>query len=266
MYTLNEIEAMLRAEENDLRQRIVRSLGSSTIALFALYGQANERLELAGSGTLVCVGDSHYILTAAHVWEEILKHAPRLGITMTDEIGHKTPIDIATLVPTILKPQNSSWNEWGPDVAVLRIPSEYVGAIEAFHVFEHLEAPLRPLNAESLEAWIVIGNPKELGTFTDNRATVQISGRFVSPQSHERAEYDYFDFEMNADALGVKSFGGLSGGGLWRVLVYNSPETGKIDWAQRLKGVVFWEFPAKDGSCSIRCHGPKSLDLLMRAL
>jgi len=56
-----------------------------------------------------------------------------------------------------------------------------------------------------------------------------------------------------------KSFGGVSGGGLWRILAYISPTTGKIDWLQRLKGVAFYEFPPKDGGRVLRCHGPSSL-------
>jgi Family of unknown function (DUF6869) len=56
-----------------------------------------------------------------------------------------------------------------------------------------------------------------------------------------------------------KSFGGVSGGGLWRILAYISPDTGKIDWLQRLKGVAFYEFPPKNGGRVLRCHGPSSL-------
>jgi len=56
-----------------------------------------------------------------------------------------------------------------------------------------------------------------------------------------------------------KSFGGFSRGGLWRVLVYRSPVTGNVDWAQRLKGVIFRQFPIVDGRRIIRCHSSKSI-------
>jgi hypothetical protein len=239
----------------------VRSLGSSTVALFAVFdNHGSDRLELAGSGTLASVGDSYYILTAAHLWEEGLKSAMKLGITLTDNINHKTLIDVDTIVPTVLKPVASGWYEWGPDLAMLRIPSEHVGGIKAFHVFEVLNAPARLLNVDCLECWVAIGTPKELGSFTKNHAEVQISGRFVDPQDHRRGEYDYFDFQMDTTSPNMpKSFGGFSGGGLWRILVYCSPETGKIDWAQRLKGVAFYEFPVESGHRIIRCHGPKSI-------
>jgi hypothetical protein len=265
MPELTEIESMLRGS-GELRQNIARSLGSSTVALFAVFDDlGKEQLKLAGSGSLIFVGDSHYILTAAHVWEYI-KPAAKLGITLTDNINHRHLIDVAAIVPTAFNADGSGWNEWGPDLAMLRIPSEHVGGIKAFMVFEDVKAAPRPLHVECLEAWVVMGTPGELGTFTQSHAEVQITGRFVDPRLHNRGEHDYFDFEMDSSSPGMpKSWGGLSGGGLWRVMVYCSPETGKIDWAQRLKGVVFWEFPIKNGHRVVRGHGPKSIEAIVGA-
>ena len=260
MEQLAELEAAIKAD-TDLRQRIGRSIGSSSIALLALVDDhGKHQLELAGSGTLVIVRDAHYILTAAHVWEEVLKSALRLGITMTDNIDHKSWIDINAIVPTVRKQSGSKWTEWGPDLALLRVPPEYVGGIEAFRVFEDIATPGKPINAACLECWMLIGAPKELGTFSPIRADLQISGTFVSPRYHRHGEDDYFDVLMDTTAPDMpKSFGGVSGGGLWRIMAYISPTTGKIDWTQRLKGVAFYEFPSKDGARMLRCHGPSSL-------
>jgi hypothetical protein len=138
--------------------------------------------------------------------------------------------------------------------------AENIGGIKAFLVFEDVKAPPKPLNVGCLEAWVAMGTPGELGTFTQTHADVQITGRFVQPQLQDHGEYDYFNFEMDSSSPGLpKSWGGMSGGGLWRVLMFSSPETGKIDWAQRLKGVPFWESPIKNGYRIIRSHGPKSI-------
>jgi hypothetical protein len=251
---------MLRGP-GDLRQRIVRNLGSSTVALFAVFNSGGvDLLKLAGTGTLVVVGDFYGILTAAHVWKDVLKSAAKMGITLTDNISHKRLIDIETIVPTILKAYGSKWDEWGPDLALLRIPSEFVGGINPFQVFEELKAPGKPLNVDCLECWVAMGTPEELGSFTQYHAEVQISGDFVEPQYHSNGEHDYYDFQVDTTRPGMpKDFGGFSGGGLWRVLVYSSPVTGNIDWAQRLKGVVFWQFPIVNGDRVIRCHGPNSI-------
>lgn len=260
MSKLAEIEAMLRGS-GDLRQRIVRSLGSSTVALFAVSRSGgSDLLKLAGTGTLAVVGNSYGILTAAHVWEDVLKSAVKLGITLTDKINHKCLMDVAAVVPTIMKDKAAGWNEWGPDIAFLRIPSEFVGGIKAFQVFENLSALPKPLGVDCLDGWVAMGTPEELGNFTQTHAEVQISGDFVDPRSQSRGAHDYYDFEVDTQRAGMpKSFGGFSGGGLWRVLVYFSPLTGKVDWAQRLKGVIFWQFPIVEGRRMIRCHGSKSI-------
>lgn len=251
----------------DLRERIARSLGSSTVALFAVSNsRGQDILKLVGTGTLVVVHDSYGILTAAHVWEEGLKSAVKLGITLTDNINHKCLMDVSTVVATIVRDSTSEWNEWGPDIAFLRIPFEFVGGIKAFQVFENLKAPPKPLG-ECVECWVAMGTPKELGSFTQTHAEVQISGDFVHPRSQSRGEHDYCDFEIDTQREGVpKSFGGFSGGGLWKVLVYYSPTAGKVDWRQRLKGVIFWQFPLVEGRRTIRCHGHSSIQSLVESV
>jgi hypothetical protein len=264
MCELSEIEAMLRAHEEGLCSSIMRSLGSSAVTLFGVFDEkGKDRLELVGSGTLVLCGESHYILTAAHVWEKVLKSAVKVGITMTDNIDHQHLTDVAAIIPTTLPLNDAGWNEWGPDLAMLRIPPERVGGIKAYHVFEDVQAPPRLLGVDCLECWFVMGTPKELGVFTQSHADVQTLMCSADPQPHECGEHDYFDLLLDTNALNMpKSFGGLSGGGLWRVMVYCSPTTGKVDWAQRLKGVAFWEFPPENSHRAIRCHGPKSIAAL----
>ncbi len=246
MHRLTELEAAIKAD-TDLRQRIVRSVGASSVALFALLDDhGKHRLELAGSGSLVVVKSVYYILTAAHVWVQVLKPALKLGITMTDNIAHRSWIDIKAIVPTICKPNGSHWTEWGPDLALLRIPPQYVGGIKAFQLFEDVTTPGKPMNLPCLQFWMLMGTPKELGSFGPHYADVQISGTFVTPRYHRRDSQDYFDIAMDTTAADMpKSFGGVSGGGLWRILAYISPTTRKIDWLQRLKGVAFYEFPTK---------------------
>jgi|ERR1051326_1116288 hypothetical protein len=262
MSNLKEIESQLLGT-GDLRQNIVRNLGSSSVAMLALY---DNGVKFVGSGSLVFVGGSHYILTAAHVWVA-LQSASTLGITVTDNINHKFPIPIPAIVTTTFQPDKLEWNEWGPDLALLRIPPEQVGGIKAFQVFEHIMAPPKPLGVEALEAWVVVGAPGELGKFTPTHADLQISGRFVSPKAVTRAPYDYFDFELDSSGSDMpKTWGGMSGGGLWRVLVYHSSETGKIDWATRLWGVVFWQFPLKEGYRIIRSHGHQSITVISKSV
>jgi hypothetical protein len=61
-----EIEGILRDETSWLRESIVRNVGDFTVALLAICDAPNERLELAGTGTLVESGGEHFILTGRH--------------------------------------------------------------------------------------------------------------------------------------------------------------------------------------------------------
>jgi hypothetical protein len=267
MQTLGEVESLFRNSE-ELRENIARTLLSSMVALFAVFDDhGRDRLELAGSGSFVMCDDSHYILTAAHVWEEVLKSAVKLGISLVENINQRVLIDISAIAPSTLKANGSGWDEWGPDLAMLEIPKALVGGIKAFRVFEDLKAPPKLLGVDALEIWIAIGTPKELGTFTRNYADVQMVWSLVDPSLHLRGAYDYYDFRADTTAPNMpSSFGGFSGGGLWRVLIYASPSTGQIDWAHRLKGVAFFEFPVENGYRIIRCHGPATIQALTENL
>lgn len=66
-----------------------------TVALFALSGSAvGDALQLAGTGTLVVVGEEHYVLSAGHVWDKILRKADKLGISLREHVTHSYFMDI----------------------------------------------------------------------------------------------------------------------------------------------------------------------------
>lgn len=260
MASLNEIEDSLH-NDADLRQRIVRSIGSSTVALFAIsYVHGNERLKFVGTGTLAVAGEAHGILTAAHVWK-VIKPASKVGITMTDRIDHRYAIELSTIIPSVLDGGGSVPEEQGPDLAFLRIPGELVGEIEAYHTFENLQRPIQRLGVESLESWWAIGTPGELGACTETHASMEINGGHVHPK-YLSGDLDYYEFEVDTQGAGIpNSYGGFSGGGLWRVPMYFA--SGKIDWAQRLVGVIFHQSAPQGNRRVIRCHGPRTVASLL---
>src|SRR5713226_3076313 len=121
---LSEIEAIIR-ESDEQRQQLTRGVGMSTVALFAVFDSKDgDVLKLVGTGTLAVVGDFHYVLTAAHVWE-VIESAVKMGITLREDVDHRCLIDVKTIIP--VGPQKPIiWNEWGPDIILLRIPREHV--------------------------------------------------------------------------------------------------------------------------------------------
>jgi len=111
-----EVRARLEDKNPDLRNAIVRDLGSFTVALLCVSQlEGRDVLELGGTGTLVQFGDCGGILTAAHVWQKKLRKVPRIGITLKEAVEHKYLIDTQVVTPFVTDPP---WaEEWGPDMA-----------------------------------------------------------------------------------------------------------------------------------------------------
>jgi hypothetical protein len=262
MRDAGEIGPILQSEASGLRDKIVRNLGDFTVALLAIYGSPHERLRLAGTGTLVVLEGKHFILTALHVWEEVLKTADQIGITMKEDIVHCTVIDRHAVAP-FGPPKPAVWNEWGPDIVLLSVPNEDVGRIGAYRSFWNL-AGQRAVNAEVLEVGVLMGTPAESGMFTETYADVQINGLFLGPETQqERGEFDYLDYEIDLSLAVPREFGGVSGGGVWHVYLYWVPSSGEIDWKMSLHGVAFFQLPIIAERRTIRCHGPRAIQAAM---
>jgi hypothetical protein len=268
---LNEIAACLKGSEVAPLQ-IIREIGSSTVALFAVFNDKNgNRLELAGTGTLISVGQSHFILTAAHVWHKALKSAVKVGISITDDINHRFLMDVKTIVPCGPAKTNG-WDEWGPDIIFLRIPTEHLETIKAYKSLYDPKIDgnraVKTDRIDRIEVDVLMGTPHALGKFTKTHADVQIAGFFTlgAARYHTRGGFDYFDCVIDSSYPEIrKSFGGVSGGGLWAVRLYSSPTSGTIEWIRTLEGVAFYQLPDDNGRPSIRCHGPEAIRAAMPA-
>src|ERR1700693_3287754 len=254
----HEMEGMLRDEKSGLREKVVRRSGDFTVALLAIYNGSNERLALAGTGTLVIIGNANFILTARHVWDEVLSNADQVGLTLKSEIDHKCGIARKDFAVFGL-PRPAEWNEWGPDLVLLKIPAESVGTIAAYKSYWNMQGRIE-VNAEVLEVMVLMGTPAALGEFTDVHAELQITGMFLGPEKvQERGGFDYLDYEIDLSLREVpRKFGGVSGGGGGRVFLYCSQD-GTIDWKMSLHGTAYYELPIVDEHRPIRCHGPKSI-------
>jgi hypothetical protein len=56
----------------------------------------------------------------------------------------------------------------------------------------------------------------------------------------------------------------VSGGGLWRFFSRSSAETGKRDTVKVLEGVAFHQSALENNSRTIRCHGQRSIQTVVR--
>jgi hypothetical protein len=255
--SLDGIEAFLSGEDAEsIKQRlkVVRDTGMYSVVLLAVSEAGKP--EPVGSGTLVSVNATHYVLTARHVWERSLKLYPTVGITLRTGAGHKLLLDRRAVVP-FGPPCPTPETEVGPDLVFLRIPDFYVGTVEAYGgVFYNLSIPESSVPAtERLETWFLLGAPASLAALSDNHASMELRGSEVAVSTPQiDGGSDFLDARTNvADLPSHKSLGGVSGGGLWKVLLYETPQ-GAGDSIALLRGVAFWQFPPESNHRVVRCH------------
>jgi hypothetical protein len=262
---LLEIDVLLKKEPSELRASIVDFIGSFTVALLTVSrSRGIDRLLPAGTGTLVSTSHGHFILTAAHVWETARK-SDAIGITLKPAMNHRYLIPTREIV-AFGPARPASWNEWGPDLALLRIPAERVGSISAYRLFYNLARPASPPKVHHVELRVLMGVPETLGVFKDDFAQLIIHGLFcdVEAEPKIRASFDYIDLSVNVSGPDTHSdFRGVSGGGLWKVRVYQNRSIGKTDFFGILEGVAFHQSDLVDGRRILRCHGPESIRIAM---
>jgi hypothetical protein len=266
MCDLDALAAKLR-ESDELQLRIIRDLGTFTVALLAFSKTKDgERLHLTGTGTLVMIAGAYYILTASHVWHKGLKHADKVGITLIENRDHAFFMDLKSMVPLSL-PIDEKWTDWGPDLILLPVPAEYLGSINARQLFYSTTVDEKAtLNSPHIEVWVLMGAPGVLGKHTQTYSEFEIRGFFVSTDLplEVRGDYDYRDILIDTSIPGCpQDFGGCSGGGLWKVLISCECSTDQIDWVRSLQGVAFYQLKGPVGHRIVRCHGPSSIQTVM---
>lgn len=223
---------------------------------------------LLGSGTLVAVGETRAILTAHHV-VRILPRTGRLGLILSPTLQQHT-IDTQGLV--FLEIARGTDDSTGPDLgAIILSPSiaSSIGAKKTFYNLDrHRDAQLNaPLDRHD-GVWFVHGfidenTVEEPGTAEYSRVKrfYNLSGAGGPEPAIQVGDYDYFAFPVSYGARSVapRSFGGMSGGGLWQVPLARDGQRALVHRAPLLSGVVFYQEATTEAQCGVKCHGPISV-------
>lgn len=248
---------------------VIYSLKNYLVALYVLLPEKPQpRLRLIGSGTLVEIEGSSYILTAAHVWHAT-QGVEQIGLVLTEQqTSFMMPRD-SICAKELWKGEVS---EWGPDIVLLKLAPAAISTIAASKSFLNLALQKEALTSYSPPPenglWAVTGMVGEFSEFTPYPEARTIEGHahgsaFFSSvhQMHQRDGYDYYDLGANLQLPGVpSSFGGVSGGGLWQINL-SMAKSGTILWDEKryFRGVAFWESEKTGNHRIIRFHGPKSI-------
>ena len=226
---------------------------------------------LLGSGTLINFGNLYGVLTAAHVLECGLRKVKELGFAQfatrpAQPQGVLVRADCIDAVQIGQRP----FSETGPDLAFVRLPDEVVGALKANSSFLNLvqEAELlkspAPVGAKTYD--IIVGAVAEWSEPDPSKGLDIgiISGPMTVGEAVEIAAHggcDRLEFtpRVAPELPAFNSYGGTSGGGLWRLHAQLKAD-GKEHLIQaRLFGVAYFELLPAKASQKIICNGPNSI-------
>ena len=251
-------------KDSGVFEELLASVQHYTIAFVSIPDSPKDYPWPGGTATLVTINGSHYFLTAEHVWRK-LKAFRLIGITLVPEVDQRFTIPTSHLMA--VGPRRPAAQNEGPDIVLLKIPDAKLGEIKARKSFYPLErVPQRPgIEATGIEVAILLGAPGESAKATPRNLDMTIQGMMADHKAKKftKGRYDYIDSKEFFGAHGFpKSYGGFSGGGLWRVQVYFDPKTKERKERYRLAGMAFYEFPGKRKYRVIRCHGARSIDVV----
>ncbi len=232
-----------------------------------------NRVELRGSGTLVRVGKLHGILTAAHVWR-VVRDLRVVGIYLYPprkaEV-HSITEEVELLDAVTFESGND--DALGPDVAFVRLRESKAASIEKHGTFLSLEKDEQRARAGAPDGAIacdvVVGGVEALGQkineFEGRKLVVQKSlahAGYAQALDDGRDGFDRLEFtpEPDADFVPPHSYGGMSGGGCFRVYFPRQEDGVEFEpLAFHLLGVAFFETKLEGKADKIICHGRRSL-------
>jgi len=246
-----------------------RQIAPYTIGLAKLdIENGIEDAVCVGSGTLVSIGSTHGILTAAHVLGEL----PAKGeIGIVEYLGEPPQYRKPIIKMDYVERLKISADEFGPDkpdLGFLRLTQNDIGTLGASGSFYNLvkrkEEILSPKKPDLNFIDVISGMVDELTKDAERERTgirfkkfsaIFCNGRSIAKRDAD--EYDYIDFEPTPtpEFKLPSNYGGVSGGGLWRICFVeeDSKIVIKKNW---LYGIPFYQNESRD---KIICHGPKSI-------
>jgi hypothetical protein len=222
--------------------------------------------QLLGSGVLVSAGGVRAILTAHHVLD-VLPTSGRIGVFLTPG-GAPESIDVSGT--TFLRIACGVQAGEGPDLGAIVLAPSIASAIAAKKTFVNLdllrEVVLRTQpHVHDDGTWFAQGYLEEESVVERNGARIDFflhnfTGVGAPDMIANIGEHDYVDFLVSYEARHTmpRSWGGMSGGGLWQVLLRDAG--GRINYDRPvLAGILFYQHPTSADTCGVKGHSWRSV-------
>lgn len=269
---MEEETRRLRVSEfpDALHDEIAVRLAFHSVGLSSLRLHENvERSTQSGSGTLVKFHGRHAILTADHVVHQ-LHDGSSVGL-LTDFSGGLRRIVFERVGLDFLRLGSDDYFDGqGPDLAVIFLPTgETLASLIAHKNFYDLDRRIAALKAPyepvGMGFWFLCGVPAEgaldLGPmrhFSNVRGNWALCPVAANPREFEHNGFDYLDLRIPADGPDVpQKLNGVSGSGLWQVMIRQGANGVMRVQDYVLSGVAFFEWYRPERL--LRSHGRGSI-------
>lgn len=255
---------------NELIKDIQLIVQLYTVALLKISHNANQGKKVIhiGSGTLISIGEVYGILTAQHVARE-LDNDSYLGLVIAKE-GQEHEFTIPKANLNILDIGTPQTEKNGPDLSFIAIPIHKVGTIKATkHFYPMLLSKDYAIENDKPVAgfWCICGSPETMTLSEDSQVFDEVLSFCIYcgiggvPTYDENDDWDYCEIAVDHEYSNniPPKFNGVSGGGLWQIIVTNEKNNLFKIKDHILSGVVFWQSQREGDFRNLRCHGRKSI-------
>jgi len=229
----------------------------------------NEPL-LLGSGTFISYNGKRVIITARHVVDSRkFPTSGRIGLMLSGSV-REISIDVGSY--SIIRIERGNVEKEGPDLAMLVLAPAIASTLAARQSFFPLdlfqgkeEGRFDPVIGGEL--WVAQGYVDKYTIKGESHGSeypivryYNFSGFGCPTQRNIRGSFDYLSFptESHDEYCIPDSFGGMSGGALWRIPL--KKEGDKLTYTTPVfSGVIFYEESTSPGVGNLICHGWESV-------
>lgn len=227
----------------------------------------DETLGYPCSGVFCVLNNSPGILTARHVWNQLSK-AKKLVLMIGAQQPYRIDRNMLNAwTPPPLKNEEELLEASVPDLAFILLSDGMKSDIESrnkvfFSIDKRMSDPSFG-DPDDAGFWITIGCPSKLM----KRESKSVSSMTYITNIGSRVEiegwdYIFIDLNLEKNPNIPTDLGGMSGGGLWRVLLYMTDDGISFDLNNPLRsillqGITFLQTDLKNRQ--LIAHGPKSI-------
>lgn len=259
---------------------VSRALSPYCVALARMAGGNGETFQVFGSGTLVVRNGVYGILTAHHcLHSRMLSREVTVGQLGDDRLyfisKNGRTVSAAQYELTeepLAPPKNQANEEAGPDLTFIRLhPGPALSWLKAIASFWNLDRNVAALRTKFCVERMYIGNlgypEHRYNLIKRSRAEVRIdvtlvngSGALRNRDVEHRGSWDFIKCPIDYRAYPKlpKHYDGMSGGGIWAVLIAQKGDPFEIqDFA--LLGVTYYQSAVRRGRSYLRGHFVQSI-------